>query len=53
LRQRRCNKRAAATLIAADKALVAREEEKLLEAAWVADKQLQLSQLSCLNAGKD
>ena len=53
LRQRCCNKRAAAILIAADKALAAREEEKLLEAAWVADKRLQLSQLSCLNAGKD
>ena len=53
LRQRCCNKRAAAILIAADKALAAREEEKLLEAAWVADKRLQLSQLSCLNASKD
>jgi len=53
LQQHRCNKRAAAALAAADKALAAQEEEKLAEAAWVADTQLQLSQLSCLNAGED
>jgi hypothetical protein len=52
-RQRRRDERAAAALVAANKALAAREEEKLAEAAWVADTQLQLSQLSCLNAGED
>ena len=30
-----------------------REEERLVEAAWVADTQLQLSQLSYLDADED
>jgi hypothetical protein len=54
-RQRRRDERAAAALAAADEALAAQEEEKLaeermVEAAWVADTQLQLSQLSCFDA---
>jgi hypothetical protein len=54
-RQRRRDKRTAAALAAANTALEAREEERreeqdLVEAAWVADTQLQLSQLSYLDA---
>jgi hypothetical protein len=56
--QRRRDERAAAALAAADAALEAREEERreeedLVEAAWVADTQLQLSQLSYLDADDD
>jgi hypothetical protein len=55
LQQRRRDERAAAALSIADAALEAqeeerREEEDLMEAAWVADTQLQLSQLSNLDA---
>jgi hypothetical protein len=51
LRQRRRNEKAAAALSAADTQLEERErgrreEEDLVEAAWVADTQLRLSQLS-------
>jgi len=54
-RQRCYNERPAAALAAADEALAVQEEEKLaeermVEAVWVADTQLQLSQLSCLDA---
>ena len=57
-RQRRRDERAAAALAVADAALEAREEERreeedLIEAAWVADTQLQLSQLSNLDADDD
>jgi len=49
-RQHRRDERAAAALVAADTALKAQEEQDLVEAAWVADTQLQLSQLSYLDA---
>jgi hypothetical protein len=57
-RQRRRDERAAAALAAADTALEAREEERreeqdLVEAAWVADTQLQPSQVSYLDANDD
>jgi hypothetical protein len=57
-RQRRRNEKAAAALAAADTQLEERErgrreEEDLVEAAWVADTQLRLSQLSHLNADED
>jgi hypothetical protein len=58
LQQRRRDKRAAAALAAADTALEAqdeerREEQDLAATAWVADTQLQLSQLSYLGADAD
>jgi hypothetical protein len=58
LRQRRRNDKAAAASAAADSQLEAWEQEKreredLVEAAWVADTQLQLSQLSYLDANAD
>jgi hypothetical protein len=58
LRQRRRNDKAAAASAAADSQLEAWEQEKrerqdLVEAAWVADTQLQLSQLSYLDADSD
>ena len=58
LRQRRRNDKAAAASAAADSQLEAWEQEKregedLVEAAWVADTQLQLSQLSYLDADAD
>jgi len=57
-RQRRRDERAAAALVAADTALEVREEERreeqdLAATAWVADTQLQLSQLSYLDADED
>jgi hypothetical protein len=57
-RQHRQDERTAAALVAADTALEAREkerreEEDLVEAAWVADTQLRLSQLSHLDANED
>jgi hypothetical protein len=58
LRQCRCNDKAAAASAAADSQLEVWEQEKreredLIEAAWVADTQLQLSQLSYLDANAD
>jgi MULE transposase-like protein len=58
LRQRRRNDKAAAASAAADLQLEAWEQEKreredLVEAAWVADTQLQLSQLSYQDADAD
>jgi len=58
LRQRRRDEREAAASAAADEALEAREREReeerdLVEAAWVADIQLQLSQLSTQDADGD
>jgi hypothetical protein len=51
-RQCRRDERAAAAIAVADTALEAREEERreedLMEAAWVADTQLRLSQLSMM-----
>ena len=57
-RQRRRDERVATALAAANAALEVREkerqeEEDLVEAAWVADTQLQLSQLSYLDADGD
>jgi hypothetical protein len=57
-RQPRCDEREAAASAAADEALKAREREReeerdLVEAAWVADTQLQLSQLSTQDADRD
>jgi hypothetical protein len=58
LQQRCCNERQAAASAAADEALKACEREReekqdLVEAAWVADTQLQLSQLSTQDADED
>jgi hypothetical protein len=57
-RQRRRDERAAANAAAADVQLEEhergrREEQDLVEAAWVADTQLRLSQLSHLDADED
>jgi hypothetical protein len=49
-RQRRRDARQAAANEAAEKEIDRREEEKMLEAEWIADTQLQLSQLSYLDA---
>lgn len=54
-RQHRCDEKAAASAAAADAQLEEhergrREEQDLVEAAWVADTQLRLSQLSHLDA---
>jgi hypothetical protein len=56
--QHRRDERTVAALAAANAALKVREkerreEEDLVEAAWVADTQLQLSQLSHLDANED
>jgi hypothetical protein len=58
LQQRRRDKRAAAALEAANAALKPQEEERqeeedLVEAAWVVNIQLQLSQLLHLDADDD
>jgi hypothetical protein len=50
LQQQRRDERQAAANKAAKKEIDRREEEKMLEAEWIADTQLQLSQLSYLNA---
>ena len=57
-RQRRRDEREAAALAAADLQLEARDQARtergdIVEAAWVADTQLQLSQLSYLDADAD
>jgi hypothetical protein len=51
-RQRRCDEKAADTQLE-EQERGRREEEDLVEAAWVADTQLRLSQLSHLGADKD
>jgi hypothetical protein len=48
-RRRRREERQAAADEAAEKEIERREEEKMLEAEWIADTQLQLSQLSYLD----
>ena len=52
LQQRRRDKRQAAANEAAEKEMDRREDKKMMEAEWIADTQLQLSQLSYLDANE-